>query len=239
LFHTSKCLRVRSRYALPLACLGALTWATAYTPAFSQTPAPSANSTDAAQERSQRQSDSVYRWIRLHTEPARKPESVKPRARPDGNALAPRKPALPAANAPVEPQQAAEEVAVTAPAVGPETASDNQPAVAATPPASAPDTTAAAAAALPETVTVDEPDLKPIAQPQPEIPRDLRATIANGRVILSFTVQPDGTVKDAAVLRSTNRRLSKPALDAVYKWRFEPIRVARTTQVEFEFTLQQ
>jgi TonB family protein len=231
------CLRVRSRYALPLACLGALAWATAYTPAFSQTSAPSANGTDAAQERSQRQSDSVYRWIKLQTEPTRKPDVPKPRVRPEGSTQVTRKPGSPPANIPVEPTQAVADAAATAPPANPEAASDSQATAAATLPASAPG--AGTSVTAPETVVEVEVDLKPIFQPQPEIPRDMRASIANGRVVLSFTVQPDGTVREAAVVRTTNRRLGKSALDAISQWRFEPIRVAQTAQVEIEFGLQQ
>lgn len=236
------CPRVHSRYALPLACLGALAWATAYTPAFSQTTTPSANSTDAAQERSQRQSDSVYRWIRLHAEPARKPEVPKPRGRPEGNAAAPRKPDARPTNTTTEPQQAAAEAAAQSSPQDTEVATDSQAAVvpamqsASAPPATSNDAPAAVASAP---VVEVEIDLKPLFQPQPEIPRDMRASIANGRVVLGFTVQPDGTVIEASILRTTNRRLGKPALDAVSQWRFEPIRVARTAQVEIEFNLQQ
>lgn len=229
------CLRVHSRYALPLACLGALAWATAYTPAFSQTNTPSANGTDAAQERSQRQSDSVYRWIKLHAEPARKPEAPKPRARPGGNATAAPKPDVSPASVAVESQQATDDTAAKPSTADTETATNNQP-VAAPTVQSAPAAPVAVASAP---VVEVEMDLKPLFQPQPEIPRDMRASIANGRVILGFTVQPDGTVTEASILRTTNRRLGKPALDAVSQWRFEPIRVARTAQVEIEFNLQQ
>lgn len=226
------CLRVRSRYALPLACLGALVWATAYTPAFSQTSAPSANGTDAAQERSQRQSDSVYRWIKLHAEPARKPEPAKPRAKPEGSAAVTRKPdTRDTANSPA---QAMDETTTASGNTRADTPADTQASAAAQLPASA-----ASATAAPATVVEVEEDLKPIAQPQPEIPREMRAGIANGRVILSFTVQPDGTVTQAEVVRTTNRRLGKSALDAVSQWRFEPIRVAQTAQVEIEFGPQQ
>ena len=83
-----------------------------------------------------------------------------------------------------------------------------------------------------------ETALKAIEQPQPEFPRDLRNTITQGKVLLAFTVQPDGSVSAASVLSATNRKLSKPALEAVTRWRFEPIRMARATQVEIAFDLQ-
>jgi protein TonB len=180
----------------------------------------------------------------LHAEPARKPEVPKPRARPEGNAAAPRKPDARPTNTMTEPQQAAAEAAAQSSPQDTEVATDSQAAVvpamqsASAPPATSNDAPAAVASAPVVEVEV-EIDLKPLFQPQPEIPRDMRASIANGRVVLGFTVQPDGTVREAAILRTTNRRLGKPALDAVSQWRFEPIRVARTAQVEIEFNLQQ
>lgn len=220
---------MHSRYALPLACLGALTWATAHTPAFSQTSPHSANSTDAAHERSQRQSDNVYRWIKLHAESTRKPESVKPRTKPENGAVVTRKPDTRDAAGTAQPTQVTSEEAPTPSDV---VAANPAPDIAATPTPPAALASEASAA-----VAEVEPDLKPISQPQPDIPRDLRAGIANGRVMLSFTVQPDGSVTEPSVVRASNRRLGKPALEAVSQWRFEPIRIARAAQVEIEFNL--
>jgi len=194
---------------------------------LAQTPA----STDAAQDRSQKQSDSVYRWIKMHSEPIRKPEAApKPRPKAEVAPQAARKPeAAPAS--PIEPAPAVEARidapnATAAPAPTLETASPSAP------------TTVAAAPATPVVAEVENMDLRPIRQPQPVVPRELRSGVATGRVMLSFTVQTDGSVAETTVVRTTNRRLSKPALDAVSQWRFEPIRTARAVQVEIEFNLQ-
>lgn len=97
-----------------------------------------------------------------------------------------------------------------------------------------------AAPAAPEVETSNEPDgdLKIISQAQPEFPRELRTAISHGKVIVSFTVQPDGTVAEPSVVSYTNRKLGKPAMDAVSKWVFEPVRSARQVQVEIAFNAQ-
>lgn len=199
-------------------------------PAQAQTPA----NADAALERSQKQSDNVYRWIKLHAEPPRKPEpGAKPRPRADATAQVPRR--SDARMGQPEAATATEAAAtegLTVQDTAQELAASAAPVAAAS--AAAPATPPAAAAVAAEV----EKELRPLSQPQPEIPRELRNAIANGRVLLSFTVQPDGSVAQASVLNSTNRRLAKPALDAVSQWRFEPIRTARAVQVEIEFNLQ-
>lgn len=224
---------VHSRHALPLACLGALVWATAYTPAFAQSTASPASASEAsAQERSQRQSDSVYRWIKLHAEPLRKPDPAKPRVKPDATATVVRKPDSRATEA--------ETAAHTPDAPG----GEERPAITSAQAEAllqeAP-TAAGRAAAAPAPTQAEELEvvLKAIAQPQPEFPRELRSSVSHGKVTLAFTVQTDGTVTSPSVVSSTNRRLSRPALDAIALWRFEPIRVAQSAQVEIEFNLQQ
>ena len=215
----------RLHQGLTTCCIAA--WATLFaTPLGAQTPT---GSDAAAQERSQKQSDSVYRWITMHAEPKRKSDAnAKPRPKPEAPAPTVRKPEI--------RSTATESPAIT------ETVSSAvvAPIAAASAPASAP-----AAIPVPEEHVVaaaeedeEEEPLRAIAQPQPEIPRELRTSVVTGRVIVGFTVQPDGTVAEAAIVRATNRRLSKPALDAISKWRFQPIRTARAVQVEIEFNLQ-
>ena len=41
-------------------------------------------------------------------------------------------------------------------------------------------------------------------------------------VVVSFTVTPTGEVTNAAVVSSTHKRLEKPVLEAVKKWKFAP-----------------
>lgn len=63
-----------------------------------------------------------------------------------------------------------------------------------------------------------------------------------GRVDLQVTVQPDGTVSDAIVVRSLDPELDAEALKAVKKWRFAPALrggqpVVATVPVQMHFTL--
>lgn len=219
-----------SRHALPLACLGALVWATAYTPVYAQSTSPTTGATEvSAQERSQRQADSVYRWIKLHAEPPRKADTARIRPKQESPGVTSRKPeARPAELVPLQnvPEETASAQAETILQESPTGAGVATSAEAASPTA-------------PETPVTDvEITLKAIAQPQPEFPRELRNTVTNGKVMLTFTVQPDGSVSEPLVLNTTHRKLSKPALDAVSQWRFEPIRMARVAQVEIEFAVQ-
>jgi len=229
-------VKSRLHQGLTTCCIAA--WATLFaTPLGAQTPT---GSDAAAQERSQKQSDSVYRWITMHAEPKRKSDAnAKPRPKPEAPAPTVRKPEI--RSTATESPAITETVSTPNAQPAPISASAVvAPIAAASAPASAP-----AAIPVPEEHVVaaaeedeEEEPLRAIAQPQPEIPRELRTSVVTGRVIVGFTVQPDGTVAEAAIVRATNRRLSKPALDAISKWRFQPIRTARAVQVEIEFNLQ-
>ena len=237
MFKTQTSRRVHSRHALPLAWLGALVWATAYAPVFAQSPSPTATAAEAsAMERSQRQSDNVYRWIKLHAEPLRKAEPARVRPKPESTGAVARKPdtSQPEAAAPQARPEALAGVDK------PVTSAQAEALLEATPTGASVAASATASAPLAPAATVSEVEvaLRAIAQPQPEFPRELRSTVTQGKVLLAFTVQPDGSVSEPTVLNTTNRRLSKPALEAVAQWRFEPIRIARIAQVEIAFDLQ-
>jgi TonB family protein len=62
---------------------------------------------------------------------------------------------------------------------------------------------------------------KKIADVRPAMPEDAARTGIRGIVIIEVTIDVDGTVKDARVLRSIPM-LDVAALDAVRQWRFEP-----------------
>jgi protein TonB len=68
------------------------------------------------------------------------------------------------------------------------------------------------------------PDQAPraLAQPSPSYSYDLRHDAIAGEVVVSFTVTPTGEVTNAAVVSSTHKRLEKPVLEAVKKWKFAP-----------------
>ncbi|HNV58704.1 MAG TPA: TonB family protein [Rhodoferax sp.] len=228
---------VHSRRAAPLAWLGAIVWATAYTPVCAQSPDPAAKAAQSsAMERSQRQADNVYRWIKLHADAPRKVDPTRVRPKNESPNLLAGKLDNPSAE-PVSPQTPPPnlaEVDMPITSAQAEALLEQSPTGAGV--TTRVDTALAPAPVAP--VPEVETALKAIEQPQPEFPRDLRNTITQGKVLLAFTVQPDGTVSAASVLSATNRKLSKPALEAVTRWRFEPIRMARATQVEIAFDLQ-
>lgn len=181
-----------------------------------------AASDPTAIERSQRQADNVYRWIKYFADQPKKPDANKPRAKTDmpAPALA-RKPELNG------PATAAEAALSTAADVQQPQPVNPLPAVA---------SVVTPAAAEPEVVSDTARPLVPIAVVEPTIPYELRNETINAKVRLSFTVQPDGTVAKPSVISGSSRRLDRSAIEAIAKWRFEPIRSERVTQIEFQFT---
>lgn len=216
--------------ALFLVCLG-FAW-----PVHAQqapSPAKAASDTTAI-ERSQRQSDNVYRWIKYFADQPKKTDTNKPRAKTDSPAPAPataRKPELKGPAAETEAASAAATPTQDAPAAS-ATGDAQQP------PSALPVVASVAvpAAAEPEATVETAQPLVPVAVVEPTIPRELRNESINTKVRLSFTVQTDGTVGTPSVISGNNRRLNKSAVDALAQWRFEPIRSERTTQIEFQFT---
>ena len=181
-----------------------------------------AASDPTAIERSQRQADNVYRWIKYFADQPKKPDANKPRAKTDIPApAAARKPELNG------PATAAEAALSTAADVQQPQPVNPLPAVA---------SVVTPAAAEPEVVSDTARPLVPIAVVEPTIPYELRNETINAKVRLSFTVQPDGTVAKPSVISGSSRRLDRSAIEAIAKWRFEPIRSERVTQIEFQFT---
>lgn len=89
----------------------------------------------------------------------------------------------------------------------------------------------------PPPVEDDEVPLKAVVQAPPVIPRNVLASTRAGQVVVRFTVAANGSVTDPEVLSSTRRALNRPTLAAIAAWRFEPIKVTRPAQVEFDFAL--
>lgn len=218
--------------ALFLVCLGF-----AWPVHAQQAPSPAKAAADsAALERSQRQSDNVYRWIKYFADQPKKPDANKPRAKTDSPAPAPasaRKPELKGPAAETEAASAAATPTQAAPAASATAEVQQPPSVNALPVAAS---VAVPAVAEPEVAVETEQPLVPVAVVEPTIPRELRNESINTKVRLSFTVQPDGTVATPSVISGNNRRLNKSAINAIAQWRFEPIRNERSTQIEFQFT---
>lgn len=80
------------------------------------------------------------------------------------------------------------------------------------------------------------PTLRVVSAPSPRYPPDaLRAGTA-GEVLVEITVGPDGSVTNARVVRATPARVfDREALNAVRRWRFEPIDSTTTTRRTIAF----
>ncbi len=207
---------------LALACCAASLVAAALLPVWAQTPA----NTDKAQERSQQQSDNVYRWIRYFADQPKKVDPNKTRPKVETPQLV-KKPDAKAPAAPAQTDPVAD--TVVSPSVAlPVADAQKQP---------PPPVVAAVAPVAPEAEVVSEVarPLRPINVVEPSIPRELRNETIKATVLLSFTVQQDGSVTDQKVVSGSNRRLNRTAMEAIAQWRFEPIQTARSTQIEFEF----
>ena len=79
-------------------------------------------------------------------------------------------------------------------------------------------------------------DLNPISTPQPRYPAAAARRQQSGEVQIEFTVGTDGSVTDARVVRSNPPRVfDREALNAVERWRFQPIGAPVTTRRTFNF----
>jgi TonB family protein len=65
--------------------------------------------------------------------------------------------------------------------------------------------------------------------------RTRRRLRVDGEVVLAFTVNPDGSVSDLAVRSASDRALEPAAIDAVSKWRYQPIASAQAHGVQLVF----
>lgn len=230
----------RTRTRLVLALQLALWSVAVQTPAAHAQLVPSVGAASAPavdpMQRAQRQADNVMRWIKVHAD--------KPRAAPAAVAAATTAPTPPSAPTPTATRSAAPKGVAPAPmAAEPQTTQLAAPPPAEVPvaaPVAAPAPVAASKATPPPPAPEEEEGapLKAIAQPQPNIPRNVLNSLNAGKVMVRFTVEPNGKTSNAEVLSSSNRKLNTPTITAVNDWRFEPIKAARTAQVEFDFLPQ-
>ena len=206
-------------------------------------------------ERAQRDADKVFKWILIHSDKPRKaganrtdekreerPATEKREERPAVAARA--KPGAPPVVA-ATPSLAASTVRVAnAPplaAVAPIV--DTQPATVTT--ASAPLAAVGTRViptgfALPGAMTADTDDeiLTPLSRTDPKFPPSLLRTLSKGNVKVRFTVLPDGSVAEPAVVTSSDSRLRSAALAAVAQWRFVPLRKPQFGVVDLVFDFE-
>lgn len=62
----------------------------------------------------------------------------------------------------------------------------------------------------------------PTLQPIPVYPFDMRRVGQGGTAVVSFVVDENGRVRDAAIVRSTRSEFEASAMESVMKWKFRP-----------------
>ena len=125
-------------------------------------------------------------------------------------------------------QQEAERRAAAARQAATQRAAAQRPEAAATTPAPAPVTPAPA----PRVANT----LRPISTPGPDYPREAQRRRRAGSVEVEFTVDVDGSVSNARVVNADPPRVfDREALQAVNRWRFQPVSSPVTTRRTFQF----
>lgn len=82
-------------------------------------------------------------------------------------------------------------------------------------------------------------DLRPISMPAPKFPVEALRAGQSGSVLVEYTVGTDGTVTAARVVRSNPARIfDREAVNAVRRWRFQPVASPVTTRREISFNPQ-
>lgn len=88
----------------------------------------------------------------------------------------------------------------------------------------------------PAPVTPAAPTLRAVSQPSPRYPPEALRLGTAGEVLVEFTVDTDGSVSNARVVRSTPARIfDREAVAAVRRWKFAPIPAPVTTRRTINF----
>jgi len=249
-----------ARDAAPRRAIGALIVAAGASvgclSAFAQTASSSASEV-APSERAKRDADKVFHWIMIQGDRSRKPAAA---ARDSKDSRDDRPVARPVKLAVPEPAQARAKPETTVAAAEPvEAKAMVKPAertVAAAQPIAAPavvadepkTNTAASVRVEPEPAPVAAPAvdlsespsqaLVALAQPAPQFSPNLMRSLRRGSVQVRFNVQPDGSVANLEVLRTSSPRLNSAALEAIAQWRFQPVGKMQAGEVEVGFDLE-
>lgn len=81
------------------------------------------------------------------------------------------------------------------------------------------------------------PELRALSTQAPRYPTDALRARQAGEVLVEFTVNPDGSVSNARVVRAEPARVfDREAVAAVRRWRFEPVSEPVTTRRMIGFT---
>lgn len=95
---------------------------------------------------------------------------------------------------------------------------------------------AAAAASRAAAPAAAANNLRPVSTPAPRYPPEALRAGTSGEVLVEITVGTDGSVTNARVLRATPARVfDREALNAVKRWKFEPVSAPVTTRRTLAF----
>jgi protein TonB len=78
-------------------------------------------------------------------------------------------------------------------------------------------------------------ELRALSTPNPAFPPEALRAAQSGEVQVEFTVAPDGSVSAARVVRSSSRVFDRAAVNAVKRWRFQPVDAPVTTRRTIAF----
>jgi protein TonB len=93
-----------------------------------------------------------------------------------------------------------------------------------------------AAAPPPPAAPVAAASLRVVSAPSPRYPPEALRAGTSGEVLVEITVGTDGSVTNARVVRATPARVfDREALNAVRRWKFEPIDASTTTRRTIAF----
>lgn len=85
-------------------------------------------------------------------------------------------------------------------------------------------------AATPATPAAANTELRAISTPSPRFPPEALRAGQAGEVQVEFTVGTDGSVSNVRVVRSSARVFDREAVNAVRRWRFQPVSAPVTTR---------
>ncbi|CAD7728835.1 hypothetical protein LMG31884_42750 [Xanthomonas hydrangeae] len=103
-------------------------------------------------------------------------------------------------------------------------------------PAPTPAATRPAPAAAPTAAAPSAQSLRPISTPAPRYPPEALRAGTSGEVLVELTVGTDGSITASRVLRANPPRVfDREALNAVKRWRFEPVAAPVTTRRTLSF----
>ena len=98
---------------------------------------------------------------------------------------------------------------------------------------------AAARQSAATTTAASTPTLRAVSTPAPRYPADALRAGTSGEVLMEITVGTDGSVTNARVLRSQPARIfDREAMNAVRRWKYEPIAAPTTVRRTLAFSPQ-